>query len=91
MFTDGAFIYFVIEPLVGPTLLDRIRQGTTVSDEAVVKRISTQVMASLEALHRHKIVYCDLCPENVFICQDDNIKLMSYPLIKYICFPPTKK
>ena len=77
-------MYFIIEPLVGPTLLDSIRQGVTVSNEEAVRNIGTQVMASLEALHRNKIVYCDLCPENVHVCKDDSVKLMSHPLIKYI-------
>lgn len=91
VFTDGAFIYFIIEPLIGPTLLDSIRQGATVSNEKAVRRIALQVMSSLEALHRNKIVYCDLCPENIYVCKDESVKLMSYPLIKYIFLSSVKE
>lgn len=77
--------------MIGPTLLDNIRQGATVANEETVKRIGIQVMASLEALHKNKIVYCDLCPENIYVCKDESVKLMSYPLIKYIFLSTVKE
>lgn len=80
-----------MEPSIGPTLLDIIRQGHTISNEESVKKISAQIMACLEALHRNKIVYCDLCPENIYVCSDGTVKLMSYPLIKYICLSSSKE
>lgn len=56
-----------------------------------MRRIALQVMSSLETLHRNKIVYCDLCPENIYVCKDESVKLMSYPLIKYIFLSSVKE
>ena len=59
-------------------MLDREKTLT----EEVAKLYLCEVLLAIENLHRHRIVYRDLKPENVLIDQDGHIKLTDFGLSK---------
>ncbi|HEV2446472.1 MAG TPA: protein kinase, partial [Candidatus Sulfopaludibacter sp.] len=72
--------YLVMELVDGPTLTDRIRQGSVPIEEAV--KIAIQMAAALEAAHEKGIVHRDLKPGNVKIKLDGTVKVLDFGLAK---------
>src|SRR5262247_4656574 len=60
--------YLVMELVEGPTLADRIRQGTLPLEEALA--IARQIAEALEAAHEKGIIHRDLKPANIKIKPD---------------------
>ncbi|MBX3182970.1 MAG: serine/threonine protein kinase [Polyangiaceae bacterium] len=77
---DGS-IYVVMELLRGQSLAEILkRQRRISSDEAV--RWFSQVCGGLYAAHRLGVVHRDLKPGNVFICDDDTVKVLDFGMSK---------
>jgi serine/threonine protein kinase/Tol biopolymer transport system component len=72
----------VMELVEGPTLADRIAQGS-MSVEQVLP-IATQIADALEAAHQRGIVHRDLKPANVKIRPDGTVKVLDFSLAKFV-------
>ena len=72
--------YLVMELIEGPTLAERIKEGTLPEAEAV--RIAMQIADALEAAHEKDIVHRDLKPGNVKIKPDGSVKVLDFGLAK---------
>ena len=72
----------LMELVEGPTLADRLRQGSIPLDEAL--HIAKQVADSLEYAHEHGIIHRDLKPSNVKVTADGSVKLLDFGLAKAI-------
>jgi eukaryotic-like serine/threonine-protein kinase len=72
----------VMELVEGPTLADRIKQGSIHVDEAL--RIARQICEALEYAHERGIVHRDLKPANVKVTSDDAVKILDFGLAKAI-------
>jgi len=70
----------VMELVSGPTLADRITQGSIPIDEAVP--IARQIVDALEAAHEQGIVHRDLKPANVKVRDDGTVKVLDFGLAK---------
>jgi len=70
----------VLELVEGPTLADRIAQGTVPLDEALP--IARQIAEALEAAHEHGVVHRDLKPANVKVRPDGTAKVLDFGLAK---------
>jgi len=70
----------VMELAEGPTLADRIRQGSLPIDEALV--IAMQIAEALEYAHERGIIHRDLKPANVKVTGDDRVKILDFGLAK---------
>jgi serine/threonine protein kinase len=70
----------VLELVEGPTLADRIAQGSLPLDEALP--IARQIAEALEAAHEKGIVHRDLKPANVKIAPGDQVKVLDFGLAK---------
>jgi serine/threonine-protein kinase len=70
----------VMELVEGPTLADRIQQGTIPIDEAL--QIARQIAEALEYAHERGIIHRDLKPSNVKVTPNGVAKVLDYGLAK---------
>jgi Tol biopolymer transport system component len=70
----------VLELVEGPTLADRIAQGSIPVDEALP--IARQIAEALEAAHEIGIIHRDLKPANIKLRPDGTVKVLDFGLAK---------
>jgi len=70
----------VLELVEGPTLADRIAEGSISLEEALA--IARQIADALEAAHEQGIVHRDLKPANIKVREDGTVKVLDYGLAK---------
>jgi len=78
----------VMELVDGPTLADRIAEGSLALDEALA--VARQIALGIEAAHEQGIIHRDLKPANVKLRPDGNVKILDFGLAKAL-EPPTEK
>ena len=76
----------VLELIEGPTLADRIKQGSIPLDEALP--IAKQIAEALEAAHEQGIIHRDLKPANVKVKDDGTVKVLDFGLAKALDTAP---
>ena len=77
---SGATTALVMELIDGPTLADRIVQGTLPIDESLL--IAKQIAEALEAAHERGIIHRDLKPANIKVRADGVVKVLDFGLAK---------
>jgi serine/threonine-protein kinase len=77
--SDGV-IALVMELVEGPTLAERIIEGSLPVDEALA--IAKQIAEALEAAHEQGIIHRDLKPANVKVRPDGMVKVLDFGLAK---------
>ena len=70
----------VLELVEGPTLADRIAQGSIPLDDALA--IARQIGDALEAAHEQGIIHRDLKPSNIKVRPDGTVKVLDFGLAK---------
>src|SRR5512138_2203871 len=70
----------VMELVEGPTLADRIAQGSIPIDEAIP--IAKQIAEGLEAAHEQGVIHRDLKPANIKVRPDGIVKVLDFGLAK---------
>ena len=70
----------VMELAEGPTLADRIRQGSIPVEDVVL--IARQICDALEYANERGIIHRDLKPANVKVASDDSVKILDFGLAK---------
>ena len=70
----------VLELVEGPTLAERIGQGSVAWDDAL--SIVLQIAEALEYAHENGIVHRDLKPANVKLTADGDVKVLDFGLAK---------
>ena len=73
-------IALVMELVEGPTLADRIAQGSIRIDVALP--IAKQIAEALEAAHEQGIIHRDLKPTNIKVRADGTVKVLDFGLAK---------
>ena len=76
----------VLELVEGPTLADRIAQGTIPVDEALP--IAKQIAEALEAAHEAGVIHRDLKPANIKVKNDGTVKVLDFGLAKALDTTP---
>ena len=72
--THGNQTFVVIELLDGISLHDRLRQEKIPADQAI--DWSRQLSEAVDAIHSEGIIHGFICPRNVFITNDNQVKLL---------------
>jgi eukaryotic-like serine/threonine-protein kinase len=87
-FHDAAGVRGLVMELVeGPTLADRVAQGSVPLDEALP--VARQIAEALEAAHEQGIVHRDLKPANVKVRPDGVVKVLDFGLAKALEATPS--
>jgi tetratricopeptide (TPR) repeat protein/tRNA A-37 threonylcarbamoyl transferase component Bud32 len=68
--------YLVQELLRGESLAERLARGPVPVAEAV--RIALEVARGLAHAHQHAVIHRDLKPDNVFLCEDGQVKVLDF-------------
>ena len=76
----------VLELVEGPTLADRIAQGSIPLDEALP--IAKQIAEALEAAHEAGVIHRDLKPANIKVREDGTVKVLDFGLAKALDTAP---
>jgi Tol biopolymer transport system component len=77
---SGTTHALVLELVEGPTLADRIAQGSMALD--AVLPIAKQIAEALETAHGQGIIHRDLKPANVKVRSDGTVKVLDFGLAK---------
>ncbi|MFC7336912.1 protein phosphatase 2C domain-containing protein [Haloferula chungangensis] len=75
--TPRRFLYYVLEPVKGPTLDEWSKQNPSPSVESVVK-IVRGIVSGTRALHRKDTLHQDLKPGNILLDADGTVKIIDY-------------
>lgn len=84
-FTDMGLPFFVMEYVVGQTLLDILKDGAILLGRAF--RILQQVCSALDCIHQQGAIHRDLKPENIMIIDNDGrelVKLLDFGIAKML-------
>ena len=79
---SGGTLALVMELVEGPTLANRIGQGTIALDDALP--IAKQIAEALEAAHEQGIIHRDLKPANIKVRDDGTVKVLDFGLAKML-------
>ena len=74
-------LYFVIDFLNGGELFFHFRKAGKFNEDRA-RFYTTEILLALECLHKNKIIYRDLKPENVILDSEGHIKLTDFGLSK---------
>jgi Tol biopolymer transport system component len=78
--TSGGSPALVMELVEGPTLADRLAQGSLSIDESL--SIARQIAEALEEAHEKGIIHRDLKPQNVKASIEGKVKVLDFGLAK---------
>ena len=70
----------VMELVEGPTLADRIAQGTHPDRRGL--QIAAQIAEALESAHEQGVIHRDLKPANIKLRPDGTVKVLDFGLAK---------
>lgn len=76
-FEEKGYLYIVMEYIKGITLKEHIRRKGILPEEEV-RRIAVSLCEVLEYLHKRKIVYGDMKPENIMIRENETVTLIDF-------------
>jgi Tol biopolymer transport system component len=76
----------ILELVEGPTLAERIAQGTIPWEEAA--ELATQIADALEAAHEKGVIHRDLKPANIKLTADGRVKVLDFGLAKAVAQKP---
>ncbi len=81
---DGELRLVVTEPLEGVTLrqrLDALREGGELFPVGEALRVAVAICSALSYAHQHT-VHGGVKPENIFLCDDGDVKLMDFGMTR---------
>ncbi len=81
-FEENQSAYIVMEMLEGKTLTDYLKENGPVPEETAVE-ILRPVMESLQVVHEEGIIHRDISPDNIFICDTGEVKLIDFGAARY--------
>jgi eukaryotic-like serine/threonine-protein kinase len=81
---EGGELLLVMEYVEGQTLRQRLEHRLTVGE---FLNIAVQCASGLAAAHEHRILHCDLKPENIMLTPSGQAKLLDFGLARHFVRP----
>lgn len=82
LFYENNTAYYAMEYLEGNDLSAYIKQGPLTWEE--LEGVIEQTVRALETLHKTEIIHCDISPDNIFILQNGQVKVIDLGAAKHI-------
>lgn len=81
-FMENKTAYIIMEYLEGETLKSRLeREGSLDPDEAL--NIMMPILEALQEVHKIGIIHRDIAPDNIFLTQKGEVKLLDFGAARY--------
>lgn len=74
-FEENDTAYIVMELLSGVSLNDYMKQNREPIDQGFAIYIAKEIGKALATLHENGIIHRDVAPDNIFICDDEELKI----------------
>ncbi len=81
-FEDNSTAYIIMEYLQGETLASYMERMGTIDEQDAVAMLMP-IMESLQAVHAEGIIHRDIAPDNIFLTDDGEIKLIDFGASRY--------
>ena len=81
-FEENNTAYLIMEYLEGEDMKKHVGPAGNVLDFEYVKWLADYLCDTLAQIHEAGIVHRDISPDNIFICNDGNIKLIDFGAVK---------
>lgn len=81
-FEDNSTAYIIMEYLQGETLASYMERMGTIDEQDAVAMLMP-IMESLQAVHDEGIIHRDIAPDNIFLTDDGEIKLIDFGASRY--------
>lgn len=78
LFEENGTAYYVMEFLEGRDLMQYLKKKGGKISWAELKYIVFQIMDALECVHKEGIIHRDISPDNIYLCSDNNAKLIDF-------------
>ena len=89
-FRENNTVYFVMEMLDGCDLRT-LCKSNRICDENYVVYLVLETLKSLKILHEHNVIHRDISPDNIYLCNDGNIKLIDFGAARVTAGDSSKK
>jgi uncharacterized repeat protein (TIGR02543 family) len=81
-FEENDSAYIVMELLEGRTLTDCLKEYGTIQENTAIDLLRP-VMESLQVVHSEGIIHRDISPDNIFVCNSGEVKLIDFGAARY--------
>ena len=81
-FEENSTAYIVMEYLKGETLTDFLKREGTVTAEKAIEML-TPIMESLQTVHESGLLHRDIAPDNIFLTETGEVKLIDFGASRY--------
>src|SRR5208282_515983 len=78
---ENGEIFLVMEYVEGETLRERLRRPLTLKE---FLHVAVQCADALVAAHAHRIVHCDIKPENIMLTATQQVKILDFGVAKHL-------
>lgn len=83
---DNDTAYTVMQYLSGQTLKAYLSEYRSMSFEDAME-IMAPVLRTLETVHQHDLLHRDVSPDNIFLCEDGQVRILDFGLAQYDLTP----
>lgn len=77
-FEENDTAYVVMEYLDGISLREFLSMNEGTVDFDTAMSIILPVAEALSVIHKEKLIHCNVCPDNIFVCVNQHIKLIDF-------------
>lgn len=81
-FTENKTAYIIMEYLEGETLKSRLKREGRLSEEESL-RIIMPILTALKEVHKIGIIHRDIAPDNIFLTDKGEVKLLDFGAARY--------
>ncbi len=88
-FEENATAYIVMECLEGQTLAKRLGKNDKLSMEETLDMVMP-IISALKEIHKTGLIHRDIAPDNIFLLNNGEVKLLDFGSARYIALAQSK-